>query len=139
MQVNDFRFLNGLNILLIDDNLDFLINTRNLLEELFNSVHIATNGEEAFLLYQKFTNKNLDYFDLVITDIKMPIMDGIIFSKKIKELNNKQLIVFLTAYNISDVIYEVLSTKITCYINKPLTELELIKLNKIVSTTLNKD
>ena len=58
-------------ILLVDDNRQGLIARKSLLQELGYNVSTATNGEEALEL---FSQQN---FDVVVTDFKMPRMDGI--------------------------------------------------------------
>ncbi len=58
-------------ILLVDDNRQGLIARRSLLQELGCNVTTAPNGDEALELFSR------KKFDLIITDYKMPRMDGI--------------------------------------------------------------
>lgn len=71
-------------VLIVDDN---NINLE-VMEGILNSVNVksvlAKNGQEALSLFNKYN------FDLVITDIKMPIMDGCQLSKKIREKYSKE-------------------------------------------------
>ena len=46
---------------------------------------------------EALTNFKVHAYDLVITDIKMPKMDGYEFSQKVKEIDNNVKICFLTA------------------------------------------
>ena len=62
--------LNGLNILLVDDDPKGLVVLEALLAFHGATTHTAWNGQVALELVQKET------FDLVITDLSMPIMDG---------------------------------------------------------------
>ena len=86
-----------LNILLVDDEGD----TKFLFESFFKteirngaySFSFATNGKEAIDLYEK------ERFDLILTDLNMPMMSGVELIKRVKELNPLQLIVILTAYD----------------------------------------
>jgi len=79
-------------ILVVDD--DEVL--RNMLVDTLSSLDYspssAEDGEKAWCILQK------ENFDLVITDIKMPHMDGITLLKKIKENNLKTPVVMITAY-----------------------------------------
>ena len=56
-------------------------------------VGCAANGEQAMAMVQNLAP------DVVLTDIKMPVMDGIELLKKIKEFNEEITVILLTAYN----------------------------------------
>ena len=53
---------------------------------------VAYNGKEAL---EKF---EINHYDLIITDIQMPIMNGIELIKKVKEQRNEQLIIILSCH-----------------------------------------
>jgi CheY-like chemotaxis protein len=59
-------------------------------------VEIANNGEEGLSLLERKMN-----FDLIITDIRMPRMDGNTFAKRIRDSDNLQQtpILAITGYN----------------------------------------
>jgi|GEM_PF-2524143 len=84
----------GKKILLVEDN---LINQKiacKVLKKLQLDIHIANNGEEALEKVQH------DEFDLIFMDMKMPIMDGVTASKKIRKLSSpvsKITIIAMTA------------------------------------------
>jgi two-component system chemotaxis sensor kinase CheA len=65
-------------ILLVDDNRQGLIARKSLLQELGYNITTAINGEEAWEL---FSTQN---FDVVVTDYKMPRMDGVELIKRIR-------------------------------------------------------
>lgn len=80
------------NILLVDDSRDGLLVRRALLEEGGYSVEIARNGEEALKLFQAAR------FDLVVTDYKMPRMNGVELIEQIRILNPDARIVLLSGF-----------------------------------------
>ena len=87
--------LNGVtqkNILVVDDNATNLTIINNLLEQWEQIPHLARSGKEA--LYMLSENSN---FDLIITDMHMPEMDGIGMSTKIRELYPKIPIILLSS------------------------------------------
>jgi len=75
---------------------------------------LAQNGQEGLDLYTKNSP------DIVLTDVRMPIIDGIQMARKIKELNKDALIIVLSAANESDHILEAIDIGINNYVLKPL-------------------
>ena len=75
-----------------------------------------------------------DYYDLVILDIKMPVLNGFELCKKIREIDKRVKIIFITAL---EVYYEQLrrqsypelanDTNLK-YVKKPITNEELVRL-----------
>jgi len=79
-------------ILLVDDNQDGLIVRKSLLEELGYRVQLARNGEEGLKLYQNST------FDVVVTDYRMPRMDGVELIGRIRKQNPNARIILLSGF-----------------------------------------
>ena len=79
-------------ILIVDDDVDLLENTAFLIKSSGYDVVIAQNGSEAVQKYKE-TNPNL-----VLMDIRMPIMDGYDAFFKIKQHDSEAKIIFITAY-----------------------------------------
>jgi CheY-like chemotaxis protein len=79
-------------ILLVDDNRDGLLVRRCLLEELGYRVETATNGEEGLRLFESSP------FDVVVTDYRMPRMDGGEFIRRIRQLNPHTRIILLSGF-----------------------------------------
>jgi CheY-like chemotaxis protein len=80
------------NILLVDDNRDGLLVRRSLLEEVGYRVQIATNGEEGLKVFESCA------FDVVVTDYRMPRMDGGEFIKRIRQLKPDARIILLSGF-----------------------------------------
>ncbi|MFA4889194.1 MAG: response regulator [Candidatus Omnitrophota bacterium] len=105
-------------ILLIDDDLLVLMTMKRLLAREGYKVTTAFNGQAALRKMED------DGFDLIISDIKMPGMDGIETVRKIREYlarNNKHPIpeIFITAYAKEDIYKEALALNVAGYIQKP--------------------
>ncbi len=77
-------------------------------------VYEASNGEEGIALYKEHKP------DIVVTDIKMPKMDGIAMSKAIKEINSNQAIIVTTAHSESNHLLEAIKLQLSGYILKPV-------------------
>jgi len=79
-------------ILLVDDNRQGLIARRSLLQELGYSISTANSGEEALEL---FTTRR---FDIIVTDFKMPRMDGIELIRRIRGSQSDARIILLSGF-----------------------------------------
>jgi CheY-like chemotaxis protein len=79
-------------ILLVDDNRQGLIARKSLLQELGYIIRTATGGEEALELFSR------QKFDVVVTDFKMPSMDGIELIQRIRDLEPDARIILLSGF-----------------------------------------
>ena len=101
--------------MIVDDELEIL----EWLKELFCydcdrklDVYGANSGKKALQLLNEVS------FDVVLTDIKMPGMDGVALFRKIKENWPKCKVIFLTGYRDFDYIYEIIQNKDVRYVLK---------------------
>lgn len=82
MEMNDL--FSGRHILLVEDHPLNTIVARRLLEKQNMEVIHAENGQEALECFIQSTN---GYFDAILMDVRMPVMDGITATQRIRELN----------------------------------------------------
>ena len=108
------RFSKNLNVLYVEDHEDCRTSTYLLLEDFFNEVIVAEDGLDGL---EKM--KNFD-FDLIITDIMMPNMNGIEMIKEIKKIDTQIPIIILSAYSDTDFFVETIKLGIDGYILKPM-------------------
>lgn len=87
---------NKTNILLVDDEPDFLEVLSSWLQSKGYTVTLARNGQEAVDLV-KSLNPNM-----VFLDIRMPVMDGIEALTRIRKFNKEIPVIMLTAYGDKD-------------------------------------
>ena len=114
-------------ILLVDDEHDVNLTIRMVLEENGFKVDSFTNA------FQALENFTAGLYDLVILDVKLPGMDGFSLCEKIKKLDDKVRICFLTAAD--KAYYEILkkyypNIKENCVIYKPVDNESLLELIK---------
>jgi CheY-like chemotaxis protein len=108
-------------ILLVDDELDYRMLVRTVLDSRGCDVILAENGQEALDKIQGLTP------DLVITDIYMPVMDGIKMSRALRELPGfeKVPILFISGYDDQHTLDAVKDPRYEAFLRKgsPLEEL----------------
>ena len=121
-------------ILLVDDELDITFTIKNILEDNGFYIDTFTDPIKALKSYR------VNFYDIVILDIKMPKMDGFQLYTKIREQDPKTKICFLTAIAIFHEEFRKVLSRFgktigeECFIQKPLTNNELIiKLNSIMN------
>jgi DNA-binding NtrC family response regulator len=73
-------------------------------------------------------------YDVIITDIRMPGMDGISFLKKIKDKNSNQAVIVMTAFGTVETAIEAMKLGAFDYLQKPFSTEELIlKLDRLMN------
>ncbi|EDP2954404.1 butyrate response regulator transcription factor BumR [Campylobacter jejuni] len=108
-------------ILVVEDEVKARESMINILSERFSKVIGAQNGDEGLKKFKKFKP------DLVITDIAMPIMDGLDMAREIKEISDDVPIVVLSAYSEKERLLSSIDIGIDKYLIKPVDIEELFK------------
>ncbi|EHD2590363.1 response regulator transcription factor [Campylobacter jejuni] len=108
-------------IILVEDEIKTRESLINVLSERFSKVIGAQNGDEGLKKFKKFKP------DLVITDIAMPIMDGLDMAREIKEISDDVPIVVLSAYSEKERLLRSIDIGIDKYLIKPVDIEELFK------------
>jgi two-component system NtrC family sensor kinase len=103
-------------LLLIDDEPDILRVLSMSLKADGYDVVSAQNGPEGIAAFEK------EKPDIVITDIKMPGMDGIEVLKKIKDLNTDTEVIIITGHGDIENAIEALKHGASDFINKPIRD-----------------
>ena len=74
---------NTLNILYVEDDESARQQTIKMLKNYFTNIDVAIDGKDGLENFDKYFIENNKYYDLIITDIQMPIMNGISMIKEI--------------------------------------------------------
>lgn len=115
-------FLQEIKILLVEDSQTDRKVLVNTLKKYFKNIIEAGNGQEAFEIYKLHND-----IDLIVSDISMPIMDGITLLKKIR-LNDLYIpFIFTTAKLEIDTILDAINLNVNYYILKPINVHELLQ------------
>ena len=104
----------NIKILYVEDEEQIRENTKRPLGYLASELILAQDGEEGLELYKKHQP------DIVVSDIKMPIMNGINMVNEIKKINKEQAVIFTTAHSESAFFIEAIELQVDGYILKPI-------------------
>ncbi len=105
-------------ILLVDNEVDNTSLFRVVLED--NGFEVDVFNDSTLVL----ANFTPDYYELIILDIRMPKIDGLELCLKIRKIDDKVKICFLTASEIYDeklkALLQELDQDVKCFISKPI-------------------
>ncbi len=104
----------GVSVLYVEDDLELRQNTVRLLSSFFTGIGVADNGLDGLNKYRS------NQYDLVITDINMPVMNGVKMAQEIKKENPQQVIVVISAHDEARYLLDLINLGIDYYILKPL-------------------
>ena len=110
-------------ILVVEDEVYNFTLLKYIFEKEGQEIIWARNGEEAVALFKE--NKK---FDLILMDIKMPIMDGFEATRRIRNTGSTIPIIAVTAYAMQDDIDKCLAVGCDEVITKPLQREDMLAL-----------
>jgi CheY-like chemotaxis protein len=115
-------------VLLLDDEFDIITSLKQLLEKLGFQVFGFTDP----LLALEHFQINSKQYDLVISDLRMPQMNGYEFVKKIKEIRLDIKIILMTAFGINNAEFRKIlkSVEIDEFVKKPISFKDLARMTR---------
>jgi len=121
-----------LSILYVEDELITRMTIHKILAARYATIYLAQDGREGLEIFEQHNP------DIIITDTRMPVMDGLKMSQAIRAINRQVPIIFTTANEDSEFIEASRKLGITCNIIKPILLRDLLATveevaNKILS------
>lgn len=109
-------------ILLVDDQIILAEGLKSVLQTCndFEVVGIAIDGVEAIRMARRFKP------DVILMDIRMPVMNGVVATKHIKEYDDNIKIIVLTTFDDSDYILSAINNGASGYLLKDIGSSALI-------------
>ena len=101
-------------VLIVDDNVSLARATALVLQRKGYAVSAAWNGLEAI---ERAKEKS---FDLILMDIKMPLIDGVETYRRIKKIRPQAAVMMMTGYAVEDLVQQALQEGACGIIYKPL-------------------
>ncbi len=119
MNNNLLKKLSNYTLLFVENEKGIRDNFEEYFKLLFKNVHIGIDGQDGYELYEEHKP------DFIITDIKMPRMDGIELVKKIRENDTRTSIVIISAHTEVELLLESIPLNLIEYVVKPLNSEKL--------------
>lgn len=110
------------NLLLVDDN---KFEREGIIYTL-KTVNIPVNIVEAEDGYQALELLKKQHFDILISDIKMPLLNGVDLIKRVRDFDQQIHIIIISGYNDFEYAKNLLSSNVTNYLLKPINTTEFI-------------
>ena len=128
------KYSKKLNVLYVEDDDNLREETVALLSNFFTKIDTAKDGKEGLELFEN------NEYNIVITDIRMPNMDGIEMSDKILEIDPEQHIIIISAHDETKYLLQLINMGISHFMLKPLDMQNLINtLYKVSKTIANEN
>lgn len=116
-----------LSVLFAEDHEDLRENVTEILKTFFHTVNSASNGDEALTQYKQYNNVNAKHYDIVISDIRMPRLNGVELVENIYKINPNQIIIIVSAHDDTKYLLPLINLGIQQFIKKPIDYQEFLK------------
>ena len=110
----DELFLKTLTVLYVEDDRDVRLQLGQFLQRRVGRLLVAEDGARGLEAFRG------ERPQIVITDIKMPVMDGLSMAQEIRKLENEVPIIVATAFEQSDYLLRSISIGVDEYVTKPV-------------------
>ncbi|MFY9143579.1 response regulator transcription factor [Sulfuricurvum sp.] len=108
-----------LSLLFVEDNETLRTRISGMLGEYFYFVESAADGIEGLEKYHEYLTRHKCY-DIVISDIRMPRMNGVEFARELRSIREDQPIIILSAYAEAEYLLDLINIGISQFITKPI-------------------
>jgi len=121
------KYTKNLSILFVEDHEELRENTTEILKNFFQRVECAQDGKIALKKYRDYHKESSKYFDIVLSDIQMPNLNGVELTSKLYEINPYQLLIILSAHDDSKYLLPLINLGIEQFVKKPIDYQELLR------------
>jgi YesN/AraC family two-component response regulator len=124
MEKNFNYYTKDLTVLYAEDDADLRANIIKILCRFFKTVHEFENGKLAL----DFWMSNQDSIDIILTDLTMPIMSGFEFASRVRDIDDDQKIIILSAHSEQESLFRLIDIGVDGFLPKPPTKEQMQKL-----------
>lgn len=139
-----YLYSQNLSLLIVEDYEPHCKNLYDTLINFFETVETASDGIQGLDAYNSHHKTHGKGFDIILSDIQMPRMNGVEFSQAIRKIDPHQKLIILSAHTDTDYFLPLINLNINAFIPKPIDEILLfdilIKESRLLSVydqTLN--
>lgn len=115
-----FYFSQSLRVLYVEDDQSVRESMQSVFEEFFKHTDYAVDGVDGLKYYNKYP------YDIVITDINMPHMNGIEMIDKIHEINPEQKIIAISSHDESYILINLIQKGVNGFLLKPVDQHQIL-------------
>jgi len=128
------NFLKDINVLYVEDEDSIRELTASFLSGFVRQLVAVKDGKEGLDAFTKnYNDEDVEKFDLIITDINMPKMNGLQMLEEISKINHLIPSIVTTAHNDSAFLKQAINQRVRGYVSKPLNMHNLIESIVLVS------
>lgn len=120
-------YTKNLSILFVEDHEELRENTTEILKNFFKDVHSVEDGQKALELYKDHYNKTSSFYDIIISDIQMPHLNGVELTEELYKINPTQIVIILSAHDDTKYLLSLINLGIEQFIKKPIDYQEFLK------------
>ncbi len=113
-------------VLLVEDESSLRASMVPILSMIFRTVDTAGNGKEGLMLFREKKHH------FVITDIEMPVMNGVEMVKEIKKLSPDQSLIVISGHEEADYLIQIINQGVHHFIPKPFELKTLLSVLEVV-------
>ncbi len=110
----------GVSLLYVEDDRILQQETAQLLKNFFEKIDLAQNGEEGLELFE------LGKYEIIITDINMPKVNGVEMVKAIRRKDRHQMIIVISAHDEPHYLIDLINAGVQHFLSKPIDLTRLI-------------
>lgn len=100
-------------VLIVDDDANFCGTMSKILEKKGYDTSVAENGQRAIDLVRERS------VDVILMDVKMPVMNGVDAYKSIKHIRPSTVVIFMTAFSVEDLVKDTIKEGAYAVVKKP--------------------
>lgn len=108
------EYLKTLSLLYVEDEVDSINQCSRFLGRYVGKLIIASNGEEGLAAYHRHNP------DIILTDIRMPVLDGLAMALEIRRLGRSVPIIVFSAFDRTDYLIKSINIGVDRYVTKPV-------------------
>lgn len=109
----------GFCVLYAEDNETLRLNATKLLKKIFDNVITVSDGKEALEVFKKHRIR------ILLTDIKMPKMDGLELAKYVKNISPDTKVIIMSAFDDKEYLLQAIKEHVFGFLKKPVNVTEL--------------
>jgi CheY-like chemotaxis protein len=119
-----------ISLLYVEDEALIRLDVVQMLRRFVRELHTASNGEEGLAVFRTARP------DAVMTDIRMPVMDGISLVEHLRRIDRECIVIVATAYSDTEYFLQLIGLGVNHYLLKPIREAQCLEVLQKSSATI---